>query len=124
MDFWLTPTLRDAMSTKAKPRRSLGWAIRRVRKEQKRTLEYVALEVGSDPGNISRIERGAQDAPEGLLKAIAGVLGLSMAELWQVAELGQADAVAITAKAGRMTDAQRAELERFADFLLSQQTKN
>lgn len=119
-----TPTLRSGMSTKAKSRRSLGWAIRRVRQGQKRTLEYVALEVGSDPGNISRIERGEQDAPEGLLKAIAGVLGLSMAELWQVAELGSPGAVGITAKAGKMTDTQRTELERFADFLLSQQPKN
>jgi len=119
-----TFTLPAGMPTTTNAPRSLGWAIRKVRQIQKRTLQDIALEVGSDPGNISRIERGEQDAPEPLLKAIAGVLGLSMADLWQLAELGHAAPVRITAKAGRMTDSQLAELERFADFLITQAPKH
>lgn len=117
-------TLRSAMSTAKKPSRNLGWAIRHVRKGQKRTLQYVALEVGSDPGNISRVERGEQDAPESLLTAIAAVLGLSMADLWQIAEHGHPGAARLVAKAGKLPEAKRDELERYADFLLSQTTKN
>jgi transcriptional regulator with XRE-family HTH domain len=124
MDLQPALTLRSAMNTAKKPSRTLGWAIRHVRKAQKRTLQYVALEVGSDPGNISRIERGAQDAPESLLKAIAAVLGLTMVDLWQVAESGHAGAARITAKAGKLPDAKRDELERYADFLLTQSTKD
>lgn len=119
MDISATYTFPLAMSPKP-TRRGLGWAIRRVRQGQKRTLEDVAMAVGSDAGNISRIERGTQNAPEDLLQAIAAVLGLSMSDLWQIAEMGQAGVMGVAAKAGKMTDAQRAELERFADFLLTQ----
>lgn len=118
MDLQPAITVRAAMSTQ---QRGVGWAIRNVRKAQKRTLQDVALEVGSDPGNISRIERGAQNAPEPLLRSIAGVLGLSMADLWQLAELGHKGALSVGAKAGKLSAERRAELERFADFLLSQE---
>ena len=120
MDLRPALTVRGAMSANRHNQRGVGWAIRSVRKAQKRTLQEIALEVGSDAGNISRIERGSQNAPEPLLKAIAGVLGLSMSELWQLTELGQKTALSVAAKAGKMSDEQRAELERFADFLLSQ----
>lgn len=110
-----------AMSAKVS-RRGIGWAIREVRKHQKRTLQDVALAVDSDAGNISRIERGQQDAPEPLLQAIAAVLGLSMSDLWQIAEFGHMGTVALAAKAGQLSDEKRAELERFADFLLTQQS--
>ena len=38
----------------------IGKNIRARRKELKMTLEQLALEVGSDTGNLSRIERGQQ----------------------------------------------------------------
>ena len=38
----------------------IGKNIRARRKEMKMTLEQLALEIGSDTGNLSRIERGQQ----------------------------------------------------------------
>lgn len=46
----------------AKPH-GVGWAIRRLRKSQERTLESLAAAIGADAGNLSRVERGAQDLP-------------------------------------------------------------
>lgn len=116
----LSLALRPAMSAKHRPFRGIGWAIRKVRKAQNKTLLGLATAVGSDPGNISRIETGKQDAPESLLRAIASELGVSMSELWRIAEDGHDTTVTITAKAGMMSPDQVRDLDRFADYLLSQ----
>lgn len=100
--------------------KGIGWAVRRVRLAQKRTLEDVAGEAGTDAGNLSRIERGSQNVPEPLLRGIASALGVPMSQLWRIAEDGVTAPVDITAKAGQMKPDQVRELNRFADFLLSQ----
>lgn len=55
---------------------NIGENIRRIRKHKKLTLEQVAIPSGTDTGNLSRIERGLQGAPEDLLDRIAAVLGV------------------------------------------------
>lgn len=116
LPFWAT------MAATVSNHRGLGWAIRKVRRAQDRTLEDVAGAVGSDAGNLSRIERGAQNVPEPLVKAIATELGVTMSQLWAVAEEGAAATVEVLAKAGQMRPEQVRELNRFADYLLSQDT--
>lgn len=54
----------------------LGSAIRSARKARKMTLEDLAHRVGSDTGNLSRLERGKQGANQDLLIRILKELGL------------------------------------------------
>ena len=46
---------------------SIGSAIRKQRKSLHITLAELATSIDSDAGNISRIERGEQGAPEAML---------------------------------------------------------
>ena len=52
----------------------IGKNIRARRKEMKMTLEQLALEIGSDTGNLSRIERGQQSLTTDKISAIAKAL--------------------------------------------------
>lgn len=120
MDAMPSHSVAPAMNAKHRPTRGIGWAIRKVRKAQGKTLLGIATGVGSDPGNISRIETGKQEATESLLRAISAELGVSMSDLWQIAETGAEDHVGIAAKVGLMEPTQVRELDRYADYLLSQ----
>lgn len=56
----------------------VGLAIRKARKAKKLTLETVAAMVGTDTGNLSRLERGKQGASQELLSKVLTALGLSL----------------------------------------------
>lgn len=56
----------------------VGQAIRAARKAKKMTLEELAHLVGTDSGNLSRLERGLQGASQELLIKILDALGLPL----------------------------------------------
>lgn len=56
----------------------IGQAIRDARKAKKMTLEELAHLVGTDSGNLSRLERGKQGASQETLIKILDVLGLPL----------------------------------------------
>lgn len=61
---------------------SIGAEIRKRRKALKWTLEDMVERVGSDTGNLSRIETGKQGVTEDMLRKIAGALGCTVADLY------------------------------------------
>jgi len=58
----------------------IGNTIRKARKAKGLTLEALALQVGTDTGNLSRLERNKQGVSRELLAKIMHVLELSLAE--------------------------------------------
>lgn len=68
---------------------SIGQVIRALRIERGFTLERIALDVGTDASNLSRIERGLQQPTEEALKAIALVLGSTVSHMYAVTETNQ-----------------------------------
>jgi transcriptional regulator with XRE-family HTH domain len=60
----------------------IGHLIRKKRLALGATLEQVAFEADMDASNLSRIERGLQQPSSVLLKRIAGVLGVSVGQLY------------------------------------------
>ena len=69
-------------------RTSLGAAIRRLRQARGLTLADVAYAAGTDPANISRLERGQQGYSDVLLAAVADELGVHLWELFKEAAGG------------------------------------
>ena len=65
---------------------NIGKVIRTLRQERGETLEQVALEIGTDASNLSRIERGVQQPSNGLLVAIASKLETSITSIYALAE--------------------------------------
>jgi len=61
---------------------TIGALLKKRRTEKDLTLEVVALEAGTDPGNLSRIERDAQQPSAALLKKIAQALGVTVTSLY------------------------------------------
>ncbi|MBI5919955.1 MAG: helix-turn-helix transcriptional regulator [Nitrosomonadales bacterium] len=59
----------------------IGQVIRALRQERKETLEQMAYGIGTDPSNLSRIERGVQQPTAIMLKAIAAALQTTVAAL-------------------------------------------
>jgi transcriptional regulator with XRE-family HTH domain len=68
------------------PCMNIGKVIRAIRTERGQSLETVALDVGTDASNLSRIERGLQQPSEDALRGIAAALKSSVAELYALAE--------------------------------------
>lgn len=68
------------------PGMNIGKVIRALRTERAESLEKVALDIGTDASNLSRIERGLQQPSEEALRAIATALQTSVAELYALAE--------------------------------------
>src|SRR5689334_1447222 len=62
-------------------RESVGRELREERLGSGRRLIDVAEEAGVSPHYLSEVERGLKDASSELLAAIAGALGLSVAEI-------------------------------------------
>ncbi len=60
---------------------NIGSVIRKLRVEQGATLEQLALEIGTDAGNLSRIERGTQQPALCILEPISSALKITPAEL-------------------------------------------
>lgn len=67
-------------------RKLLGQAIRALRKSQKLTLLDLANAAGSDPGNISRLERGLQGYSDEMINRVANALGVQLSELYSMIE--------------------------------------
>ncbi len=68
----------------------IGCAIRKQRKSLHVTLAELAASVGSDAGNLSRIERNEQGAPEALLRKIAEALACTPAYLYTLSDTPKA----------------------------------
>ena len=62
-------------------RESAGRELRRERQASARRLVDVAEEAGVSPQYLSEVERGLKDPSSELLAAMAGALGLSVADL-------------------------------------------
>jgi DNA-binding XRE family transcriptional regulator len=62
-------------------RESVGRELRRQRLASGKRLVDVAEEAGVSPQYLSEVERGLKDPSSELLAAIAGALGLSVAEI-------------------------------------------
>jgi len=61
---------------------TVGTNIRALRKEKGLTLNQLATEIGSDVGNLSRVERGVQNYTDALVKKIAEALSVPVAALF------------------------------------------
>jgi transcriptional regulator with XRE-family HTH domain len=62
-------------------RESVGRELREERQAQGRRLVDAAEEAGVSPQYLSEVERGLKDPSSELLAAMAGALGLSVAEI-------------------------------------------
>lgn len=78
--------MRGTQNRRDNDKMKVGDEIRRRRKAVKWTLEDLAAEVGSDTGNLSRIETGKQGASEEMLRKIAVALGCRVADLFAAGE--------------------------------------
>jgi len=64
----------------------VGKVIRALRQEQGLTLEELALRIGSDAGNLSRVERGLQRYTPEMLEALSEALRTPVSNLFYRAE--------------------------------------
>ena len=64
----------------------IGQVIRKIRIEKGATLEEVALVAGTDPANLSRVERNIQQLTPETLEKIAEALELPVSSLYLIAE--------------------------------------
>ena len=87
---------------------SIGSEIMKRRKALGMTLEELALQIGSDSGNVSRIERDLQGLKRSQMEKIATVLGCSIIDLMtgsdQMGTSGKVPLISWVA-AGRWTEA-------------------
>lgn len=60
----------------------MGTNIRMLRKKRGLTLNQLAAEIGSDVGNLSRVERGLQGYSDQIISKIAGALNVPRAALF------------------------------------------
>ncbi|MEO6697296.1 MAG: helix-turn-helix transcriptional regulator [Gammaproteobacteria bacterium] len=67
-------------------RTELGAALRRLRLARGLKLADVAYAAGTDPANISRLERGIQGYSDQTLTAIADIFGMRLWEIFREAE--------------------------------------
>ncbi|WP_426762549.1 XRE family transcriptional regulator [Hafnia paralvei] len=66
----------------------IGNKIRQIRKAKKMTILELANAVGSDVGNISRLERGIQGYSDAMLRKIADGLSVHISELFSTEDDG------------------------------------
>lgn len=64
----------------------IGQVIRKIRKDKDATLEEIALVAGTDPGNLSKVERNLQQPTPEMLESVAKALGLPVSSLYLIAE--------------------------------------
>lgn len=64
----------------------IGQVIRKVRIEKGTTLEDVALKAGTDPANLSRVERDKQQLTPETLEKVAEALEVPVSSLYLIAE--------------------------------------
>lgn len=90
----------------------IGEAIKQLRLEQGATQEDVALEAGTNAGNLSRIERCQQQPALELVEKIAAALGMTVAGLYAHAAAQQSKSAKAKAKSGRQEKSNAALLFR------------
>lgn len=90
----------------------IGEAIRKLRLERGSTQEDVALEAGTNAGNLSRIERCQQQPSLELVELIAAALGTTLADLYTYAAANQpkTEKSKLKTKADGKTDASNAAI--------------
>jgi SOS-response transcriptional repressor LexA len=129
-------TVRDAQQALREPQSavdhsgmSVGPTIRALRKSRGMTILELANSVGSDVGNVSRLERGRQGYTQDTLERISTALGVKISDLFgdqsdgdtfrPTAALGRIPVVSWV-QAGAMQEiekvAHRYEAEEFADL--------
>jgi len=64
----------------------IGKIIRAIRKQRGETLEQLAFAIGTDPSNLSRIERGVQQPSSESLRMIAEAFDTTVAAIYASAE--------------------------------------
>ncbi|OVZ60561.1 hypothetical protein CDO44_07465 [Pigmentiphaga sp. NML080357] len=64
----------------------IGSAIRQTRERLGLKLEAIAMEVGTDAGNLSRIETGKQKPSIGRLENIARAMNVGVTDLYALVE--------------------------------------
>lgn len=64
----------------------IGQVIRKIRKEKGATLEEIALMAGTDPANLSRVERNLQQLTPDMLVNVAKALEVPVSSLYLIAE--------------------------------------
>lgn len=72
-----TPTAQDNLAM------TIGMILKRRRLVQGETLEDVAYRAGTDPSNLSRIERGLQQPSVALLEALSLALGAKVSDIYR-----------------------------------------
>ncbi len=65
------------------PAMTIGEILKRYRLKMGETLEEVAYRAGTDPSNLSRVERGMQQPSVALLDALANSLGTRVSDLYR-----------------------------------------
>lgn len=73
------------MGPSEQPQPALGKAVRQFRSDRGISQEALAYEAGVTTGTLSLIERGLSNPTWGTVKGIASALGVSIAELAQMA---------------------------------------
>lgn len=61
--------------------------IRALRKARGLTLKEVADEIGTDPGNLSRIERGVQPPGIALAKSLASFYCITLEHVYSLSKM-------------------------------------
>jgi transcriptional regulator with XRE-family HTH domain len=69
-------------------RELVAWNVRRIRVLRGFSSELLARDAGVDRAYVSRIERAVANASIDVLERIAGVLGVEMAELFAIPQMG------------------------------------
>ncbi|MCX7220830.1 MAG: helix-turn-helix transcriptional regulator [Burkholderiales bacterium] len=64
----------------------IGPVIRKLRKEKSATLEQIALIAGTDPGNLSKVERDLQQLTPDMLENVAKALEMPISSLYLIVE--------------------------------------
>lgn len=64
----------------------IGSAIRQMRERLGLKLEAIAMEAGTDPGNLSRIETGKQKPSIPRLESIARAMNVGVTDLYALVE--------------------------------------
>lgn len=65
----------------------IGYAIKKLRLERGATQESIALEAGTNAGNLSRIERCQQQPSLELVEKISAALDTTVSNLYSYAEM-------------------------------------
>jgi transcriptional regulator with XRE-family HTH domain len=87
-------------------REAVGWALRRRRLAQGRTLREVAEAAGVSLTYLSEVERGRKEASSEVLEAVCAALRLGLAELFfEVAETLAAAELTVIGVSGGMRGA-------------------